>query len=302
MKVRFWGVRGSIPSPGPETVRTGGNTSCIEIVRPGEPIILDAGTGIRAPGLRLARKDSGPHRIHLLLSHTHWDHIQGFPFFSPLHQAGRKIVVYGPRGLERGLEETLLAQLQRTYFPIRRSEIRAQLSFRETGEERFEIDGLEVETLWMNHPVLSLAFSLRRGRRRIVYTGDHEPFTYIHVYAPDAPGNIRVSVSEEERIRRRKRLVGFLKGSDVLITDAQYTDEEYRSQRIGWGHSPLSYAVDLAAEAGVRTLVLFHHDPAADDSRLDEQLERARTLMLKHGAPCRVRLAREGEEIDAAEV
>jgi phosphoribosyl 1,2-cyclic phosphodiesterase len=183
MKVTFWGVRGSIPAPGERTCRVGGNTSCVQVDCADETLILDAGTGIRELGLAMD-SDPEPRRIHLFITHTHWDHIQGLPFFKALYKRENEVVVYGPRGLERGLEDAIMIQMQRLWFPVRRGELSARISFTELGEETFNIGPVVVSTKLMNHPVLSLSYSLMHDNRRVVYTGDNEPFTFCHVYNP----------------------------------------------------------------------------------------------------------------------
>lgn len=295
MIVKFWGVRGSIPVPGPSTVRAGGNTSCIQVTEGREVIVLDCGTGIRELGRHLERSLAS-RRIHILLSHTHWDHIQGLPFFAPLYRRGQEIVVYGPRGLETGLEEAVLVQLQRLYFPIRRGEIGASLSFRELGEETFELDGARISTKWMNHPVLSLGFRLTTTGPTMIYTGDNEPYTFFHVYAPTSEATVKVAISDRERAKRREALLEFFRDADLLVADAQYSDEEYAA-KMGWGHSPISYAVEMALDAHVKRLVLFHHDPLHSDEDLIAMLESARALVRTRHGQCEVSLAAEGSEI-----
>jgi len=297
MIVRFWGVRGSIPVPGPETVRTGGNTSCLQIVHGDEVIICDSGTGIRPLGQELMRSDRIS-RINILLSHTHWDHIQGLPFFAPLYREGQEIQIFGPAGLEKGLEDAVLAQLQRLYFPIRRSEVGARLLFREIGEEKFRINGLEVSTKWMNHPVLSLGFAFADGEASLVYTGDNEPYTFYHVYAPNSSSTVKISISVKEREKRQAALLDFFRGRSMVVADCQYTDDEY-AEKIGWGHSHVSYVITQAIDAGVRTLVLFHHDPHHSDDVLEGMVEAARRQVSERGASLKIVLAREGEELEA---
>lgn len=295
MIVKFWGVRGSIPVPGPSTVRAGGNTSCIQIAEGREVIVLDCGTGIRELGRELERSVES-RRIHILLSHTHWDHIQGLPFFAPLYRRGQEIIIYGPRGLEGGLEEAVLVQLQRLYFPIRRGELSASLSFRELGEETFELDSVRVSTKWMNHPVLSLGFRIATAGSSMIYTGDNEPYTFFHVYAPSSEATVKFSISDRERVNRRHALLEFFKNADLMVADAQYSDEEYAA-KIGWGHSPLSYTVEMALDARVKRLALFHHDPTHSDKDLSAMLEAGRAMVRKRGGQCEVFLATEGFEL-----
>jgi phosphoribosyl 1,2-cyclic phosphodiesterase len=293
MIVKFWGVRGSVPVPGPDTVRTGGNTACIQITHGDEVFILDSGTGIRGLGHELSKTDPG--RIHIFLSHTHWDHIQGLPFFPPLFRKGQEIIIYGPQGLERGLEDAIAVQLQRLYFPVRRGEVAAVLKFRELAEETLKLGGLRITTKWMNHPVLTLGYHIADGDRGVVYTGDNEPHSFYHVYAPASQQTVKIAISEKEKKKRLAALLDFCRGARLLIADAQYSDEEY-PKKIGWGHSPLSYVIDLAVTAGVTTLALFHHDPLHTDEDLDRLLETARAKVKERGGRCEVMIAREGDE------
>lgn len=294
MLASFWGVRGSVPVPGPSTVRTGGNTSCVEIRAVEELIVFDSGTGIRGLGRRLEQEPT--RRIHLFLSHTHWDHIQGLPFFAPLYRKGQEIVVYGPRGLERGLEEAVLVQLQRLYFPIRRGELGAHLAFRELGEETIRLGDVSVAAKWMNHPVLCLGYKVSGHGKKIIYTGDNEPHSFYHVYAPAAASTVKIAISDREKESRRTALLDFIADADLLIADAQYTDEEYR-QKAGWGHSSLSHVVDLALHGRARRLALFHHDPLHGDEELEAMASEAADRLASKGSSCQVVLAREGDGV-----
>lgn len=296
MTVRFWGVRGSIPSPGERTCRVGGNTSCIQITCNNETVIFDAGTGIRELGLSMDSEPEG-RRIHLFVTHTHWDHIQGLPFFRALYKRDNEVVIYGPRGLDRGLEDAVMVQMQRLWFPVRRGELSARVSFTELGEETFSVGPMVISTKLMNHPVLSLAYSVMHGGKRVVYTGDNEPFTFCHVYNPATEATMKLGISEAERVKKYKTLVDFVSGADLLIADSQYTDEEYAS-KIGWGHSPISYTVDLAVSSQVKTLALFHHDPGHSDEQLEKFEAKARELAAQRKAACKILLAREGLSLD----
>lgn len=294
MKIRFWGVRGSIPTPGPETVRYGGNTSCLEVVGGREIIVLDAGTGIRSLGLRLSARKR-PLRIHLLVTHTHWDHIQGFPFFTPIYSPQNEIFVYGPRALEKSLEGAIMAQLEYSYFPVRGVELAAKVRFRELIEESFAIGDVAVATKTMNHPIRVLAYRLTHRGRSAVYTGDNEPYYDVETgRAPRTETGVR---RREEFIREcNQGVVEFCRGADLLVADAQYTDAEYQSKR-GWGHSSVTHVLELARDAGVRRLVLFHHEPEYDDRRLDRIGREARARARRLGGRFALSLAREGETV-----
>ncbi len=294
MKVKFWGVRGSIPCPGPETARFGGNTSCIEIIDGTDVVVLDAGTGIRELGLELI-KQKEPLRVHLLLTHTHWDHIQGFPFFSPIYFPGNEIIVYGPRALEKSLEDALMVQMQYAYFPVRGVELAAKFKFRELDEETFDIGGLKVTTKSMNHPIRVLAYKFTDGKRTGLYTGDNEPY-----YDVLDGKTGRQDTSTHRRAEFIKdcndRVADYVKGTDLFIADSQYTDEEYETKR-GWGHSSIGYVLELAARTQVKHVALFHHEPTHDDKQLDVIEKQAIAKGKKLAPKMKVTMAREGDVV-----
>jgi phosphoribosyl 1,2-cyclic phosphodiesterase len=290
MKVKFWGVRGSIATPGRETAVYGGNTSCIQVLGGQDYVIMDAGTGIRRLGEQIAAAKK-PARIHLLLTHTHWDHIQGFPFFTPIYVPGNEIFIYGPRALEKSLEEAMMFQMQYSYFPVRGVELAAKMKFMELGEETVPIGDLEVSTKTMNHPIRVLAFKVSHEGKSVIYTGDNEP--YYDVMADKGDTGIH---RRSEFIKEcNQRVVDFCRKTDLLIADAQYTDEQYASKR-GWGHSSISHVLDLAREAEVGTLSLFHHEPTHDDETLARIEKDAKARAKKHGF--KVVSAREGMVLD----
>lgn len=280
MKVRFWGTRGSIPTPGPHTAEFGGNTSCVQVrTDDGTLIVLDCGTGIRNLGLEL-EKHPGPHRIHLFIGHTHWDHIQGFPFFSPAFWPGTELTIYAPLGFQHNLEEALAGQMQYAYFPVKLQEVSGRIGFKELDEGFLRIGEVLVETYHLNHTAPTVAYRISADGACLAYVTDHEPFSNDPDNHLKHPGD--------------QRHVAFLKDVDLVIHDAQYTQEEYR-EKIGWGHSTIDYAVDVALAAHAQQLALFHHDPAHDDAtmrRIEKHArERARGTLLD------VFAAREGLEI-----
>jgi phosphoribosyl 1,2-cyclic phosphodiesterase len=295
MKLKFWGVRGSIPCPGGETTRYGGNTSCIQVLGGQEVIVLDAGTGIRELGQQLTAPKK-PVRVHLLLTHTHWDHIQGFPFFTPIYFPGNELFVYGPRALEKSLEEALMFQMQYSYFPVRGVELAAKVKFTELGEETFTIGDIEVSTKSMNHPIRVLAYKFAQKGRSAIYTGDNEP--YFDVLA-DRATRVDTGIHRRSEFIKEcnQRVVDFCHEADALVVDAQYTDEEYESKR-GWGHSSTGHVLALAQAAEVRKLVLFHHEPTHDDRTLDQIEKDARARAAKMRAKFKVLTAREGMVVD----
>ena len=273
-RVTFWGVRGSIASPGPETARIGGNTSCIEVRAGSELVILDGGTGLRLLGEKLLSE--GPLRASMFFSHVHWDHIQGFPFFAPAFVSGNAFVLYGGKNVTQTLEETLAGQMNFPTFPVHLTDMGARMMFRDLaeGEEVHVGEGVVVTSARLNHPGGVLAYRIEHAGRTIVYATDNE-----HGAAPDP------------------KLLALAKGADLLVYDAQYTPEEYtgetgRGSKVGWGHSTMMEGARIAKLAGVKELVLFHHDPSQDDDAVDRKEARARESFAA------TRSAREGLSID----
>jgi CheY-like chemotaxis protein len=280
MRIRFWGTRGSIPKPGPTTVRYGGNTSCVEVRVDGTLVVLDCGTGAHELGQQIVAAQPGPMRGHLLITHTHWDHIQGFPFFAPLFVAGSEWDVYAPRQMGRTLAEILAGQMHRTYFPVPLGELAATIRYHELVEGVFDLEAVRVTTRYLNHPAPTLGYRLEADGVAVVYATDHEPHSRHH---PDATGEgARVHLEDT-------RHIDFLTGADLVIHDSAYTLQEYPA-RLSWGHTPAEWAVDFAVAARARRLALFHHDPTRSDRAID--------LLL---AACRQRLpGKSGLEVFAA--
>ena len=268
MEIRFWGVRGSIPSPGPNTAQFGGNTPCIELRCDNEPlIILDAGTGIRKLGIELL-SDETVNEINLLFSHTHWDHIQGLPFFIPLFNPKYNINLYGPVHYSKNLEEILSQQMEYTYFPVRVEELAAKISFNDITEQEMKIgNGITVTTKFVNHPVVCLAYRIEHNGKSFIYMTDHEPYRNLFADADEADREEGRIVAQEQT----EALIEFIKDADVLCIDAQYTYEEYRT-KIGWGHSSLDDSYSLAQEGRVKEMVIFHHDPDRSDADLQRMV------------------------------
>ncbi|HET7598938.1 MAG TPA: MBL fold metallo-hydrolase [Gemmatimonadales bacterium] len=279
----FWGTRGSIPTPGPGTARFGGNTPCVGLANGADRlVVLDAGTGLRPLGNSLMR-DGRPSDVDLLLSHTHWDHIQGFPFFKPLSVPGTCVRIYGAAQEGVSLASILHRQMDPMVFPVPLTALAAQLSIKEIGEEAFEVGDFAVQTFCLRHPGTTLGYRLRPmgGGREVAYLTDNEL----------GPGG-RYPVPRDWR----RRLVKFLGGTDTLIHDAMYSEGIVRA-RAGWGHSTPRQAVDLAAEAGCRRLVLFHHDPEHDDAALEALLSDAQAFAAERAPSLEVAPAREGDQL-----
>lgn len=294
-RVRFWGVRGSIATPGPDTVGYGGNTSCVEVRADGQLIVLDAGTGIRQLGRRLMNEFRGePIHAHVLISHTHWDHIQGFPFFVPAYDPRNSVTVLGYEGAKMGLQKALMSQMESPYFPISMREMPSNLNIEEMTDDSFRIGDIEVRTMFANHPGVCVGYRLETSAGSIVYMPDNEAHSRQRMSAAGG-GEQSLEVLEYAR-RQDERLVEFIRDADVVIMDAQYDANEYKSH-IGWGHSCVDDVVALAVVGNVRKLFLFHHDPDHDDEMVGEMEEWGRELAVIHGAKTDVEAAREGVEV-----
>jgi phosphoribosyl 1,2-cyclic phosphodiesterase len=246
MEIRFWGVRGSIASPGPETALVGGNTSCVEVRCGSEHIVLDAGTGLRTLGNELMKR-KGPLSTTLLLSHFHWDHIQGLPFFVPAYLPTTKLGVVGSSDGRHTLRDKLSRQMTEPHFPVQLDDLSAELTYREVRPgQTFEIGDVRVRVARLNHPGGVYAYRLEHEGRSVVYATDTEHYACID-----------------------PMLLALARGADMVVYDAQYTPEEYRGEKggskVGWGHSTYVAGAELAKAAGIGQLVLFHHDPQRTD-------------------------------------
>jgi phosphoribosyl 1,2-cyclic phosphodiesterase len=279
----FWGTRGSIPTPGPRTARYGGNTSCIGIADgEGRLVVFDAGSGLRPLGSAIMA-DGGAMVAHLLLTHTHWDHIQGFPFFKPLGVVGNELHVYGAAQEGVALAEILRRQMEPAVFPVPLSAMAATLVVTTVAEGTFDIDGFQVGAFRLRHPGTTLGYRLTpsAGGRDVAYITDNEL----------GPGGT-YSVGPNWR----SALVEFLGGVDTLIHDTMYSESAITA-RAGWGHSTPSEAIDLAADAGCRRLVLFHHDPESDDEEVDRRLLDAQAYAASRAPTLEVAAACEGQRL-----
>lgn len=283
--VTFWGTRGSIPTPGPQTARYGGNTPCLSVSAGGDRlVILDAGSGIRPLGRALLDKHPEAMTAEILLTHTHWDHIQGLPFFGPLNRTGNTVRIFGPRQGDVSLETIVDRQTDATVFPIPIKALAAELTVTEVTPGAFEVDGFRVESCRLRHPGMTLAYRLtpQEGGASMAYVTDNEL----------GPGG-----SYDVPADWRRQLKRFLDGVELLVHDGMYSDQ-LAEARAGWGHSTPGQAVELAAECGARRLVLFHHEPDHDDAAIDRLLEGARTVAAKAAPTLRVDAAMEGLQLN----
>lgn len=293
--LRFWGVRGSIPTPGPKTVFYGGNTTCVELRADGELIILDSGSGIRLLGQHLVEEFKGRSlELTLLLTHTHWDHIQGFPFFAPAYIANNQVRIMGYEGYRKGLESTLAVQMESSYFPIGLRQLPSNISFVEQREMEFHVGPVRVRAIFANHPSICVGYRLDTSTGSVAFLPDHESYARMRLH-PRAGGTKGQETLDYCRSEDQK-LVEFLRGVDVLILDAQYDEAEYQTH-IGWGHSCYEDSVATALAAGAKHIFLFHHDPAHDDARVSRMVGHARELVGTHRGTLVVEAAREGLEV-----
>jgi phosphoribosyl 1,2-cyclic phosphodiesterase len=277
IRLRFWGVRGSVPCPGPATVKYGGNTSCLEL-RFGDAqrlIVIDSGTGIRELADSVVRNDlpRGPIHTELFLTHTHWDHIMGFPMFTPIFIPNTELKVYGPVTYEEDtLDKIVGGMLSYRYWPVRMDELAARISYFNLKEGTKDLgDGIWLTTKYLNHPILVLGYRFEYRGKTLCTAYDTEPFRNVFASDPSSPGYDAEAVREGELVAREEneKVLQFIRGADLLIHDAQYTHQEYSASKIGWGHSSYEYAINTAHRAGVKKLFLFHHDPVRRDQELD---------------------------------
>jgi len=295
-RIKLWGVRGSLPVPGPATIRYGGNTSCVEVRADGEIIVLDGGTGIRALGLALEKEfDRETIKLTLLITHTHWDHIQGLPFFSPAYNSKNLIRILGYEGARAGLGTILAGQMETPFFPVSLHQLPSHLAIEELKDLEFHIGKVKVQATFANHPGICAGYRLFTSTGSIAYMPDNEPYEPLKMQLAVQNG-IDANEARNFADAERAKMVEFLRDCDVAILDGQYTDEEYK-RHVGWGHSSLSSVVWLALDANVKRVLLFHHDPSHDDDMIDRMLEQARELVRKSGKAMVIEEAREGAEI-----
>lgn len=286
LSLRCWGTRGSIPSPGPATAKYGGNTPCLDVVAGGRRFIFDAGSGIRLLGLELLESGESVDAT-IFLTHFHWDHIQGFPFFAPLYRPGSRLRIIGPvQGAEGSMDvKSLFAgQMGPIYFPVPFQAISADCQFGHLNEGTWEEDGVKVSAMRVRHPSFAVGYRLEHRGRSVCFVPDNELMCEDY---PTGDG-------------WRERLVEFLSGADLLIHDSMYTEDEY-PDRTTWGHSTFRQSLDLAHEAGVGKLLFYHHDPQRSDVELDALVEDARATAAREGMTFEIDAASEGRTIEIQE-
>jgi phosphoribosyl 1,2-cyclic phosphodiesterase/CheY-like chemotaxis protein len=288
VRVQFWGTRGSIAKPGPSTARYGGNTSCIEVRSArGTLVIVDCGTGGHSLGQKLMSSGAEGLRGHILISHTHWDHIQGIPFFAPLFVPGNEWDIYGPKGLGQSVREALAGQMQYDYFPVTLDQCGPKIRYHDLVEGTFDIDEIKVSAQYLNHPALTLGYRLEADGVAVVYSCDHESHSRM---LATGQGNVT---------GQDLRHAEFINRADLLIHDAQYTAEEYPA-KVGWGHSSVEYVVKLGQFAEVKRIALTHHDPLRDDDAIDRLLARVRARLREDSSSLDVFAAVEGQIVEVA--
>lgn len=268
MVITYWGVRGTLPVPGPSTLKRGGNTSCVSIEVGGEPLyIFDCGSGIKQLSDQIMASGTQRFSAKIFISHTHWDHINTVPFFAPLYIRGNQVEIYGPYQGDLTIARAIAAQMEGVYFPVTIREFGAHVVFRDLREETLDFGTVKIETLLLKHPGSCLGYKVTCHGRSACYITDNE------LYLPSDPRRDQ---------RYLERLTDFVRGTDVLITDTTYRDHEYPS-KVDWGHSCVSEVADLAVRAEVKRLHLFHHDPDQSDDDIDRKLDETRAHVARLG-------------------
>jgi phosphoribosyl 1,2-cyclic phosphodiesterase len=290
MKIKFWGVRGSIASPGPHTVRYGGNTTCIEIrTDNNELIILDAGTGIFPLSQTLLNEL--PIQANVFITHSHWDHIQGLPFFIPNFIPGNLLRLHGAYDpvSGKGVEQVMSVQLQYSYFPVREAEMKGAIEYVTLmPEQSVQVGSATITPYLLNHPVINYGYRIEANGKSVFFTGDHEP--PYNIYQPEDSDYAEYQSFVDEK---QAAIIRGMQGVDVLIADTSYTAQEYPS-KLGWGHGTFASSMDYAARAGVKVLYCTHHEPTRSDTALETAFADALAHRPADAAGVDIRLASEG--------
>jgi CheY-like chemotaxis protein/phosphoribosyl 1,2-cyclic phosphodiesterase len=282
--VKLWGTRGSIPVSGSRYVRHGGNTSCLEIATNETHVIIDAGSGIRDLGDQIAL--GGPRPIHLFITHTHWDHIQGFPFFTPLYLPGFEVQIYGASTFGKDLKSVFRGQLDRDYFPVQFEDMQARVEFHSLPAEPVMIGDLKITWEFTQHPAATVGYKVEVGGKTVALVSDNE---FLQGYL-GSPNQVAL---DDPALLSYQKMVAFLSGVDLLIHEAQYTNAEY-PRKVGWGHSSLSNACLLACLTKAKRWIVTHHDPLHDDEFLQGKLNLTREIMVSLNCPIEVLHAFDG--------
>ena len=282
ISIQFWGVRGSLPVPGKKTVRYGGNTNCVTLTFGTKHFfIFDAGTGIKELSNYLVKHNKLPISAKIFITHPHYDHVQGIPFFAPLYMKGNEFEIFGVSQGEASIEKQISDLMDNVYFPVTTNEFAAKLTFRDLKEEEFFVDELYVKTIFLNHPGRCLGYRVQYRNKSFCYITDNE------LYLEDSPHYNKHEVD---------RLIEFVKDTDMLVMDATYSDEEY-AQKVGWGHSCISRVVDIADKANAKVLCLYHHDPDQFDKKIDAKLAHAKALLKARNSSTRCIAPHEGVKL-----
>jgi phosphoribosyl 1,2-cyclic phosphodiesterase len=284
-------VRGSIPTPGKHTVKYGGNTTCHFLEINDKKIIIDAGSGIRELGSYIMQNFKPPFEFELFISHTHWDHIQGLPFFTPIYIPGTKINIYGPVNYADSLENIVGNQMTYAYFPVNFSELKAEFTFHDLTEKEIDLGNIKVKSKYLNHPVLTLGYRFESKGKVFTTCYDTEP--YSNDFNPedeDIYNEAQQTVNE-----MNDKLVNFLENSDLIIYDSQYTKKDFMK---GWGHSTIDDAILTSIKANAKKMAIFHHDPKRTDDELEKMLEYAKKLVSQNNSNMDVFIAEEGLTVD----
>lgn len=282
MVIQFWGVRGTLPVPGRKTVRYGGNTNCVTLnFAKKHFFIFDAGSGIKELSNHLIKENKFPLSAKIFISHPHYDHINGIPFFVPLYMQGNEFEILGTHHGDLSIEKLISDQMDSIYFPITMKEFSAKFTFKNLSEESFYIDALHIQTILLNHPGQCLGYRIQHKNKSFCYITDNE------LFLEDSPHYNQFEVD---------RLIHFIHETDVLVIDTTYSDAEY-SKKIGWGHSCVSRVVDIADKAKVKLLCMYHHDPDEFDKDIDLKLKHARALLKERRSKTRCIAPREGDKI-----
>ena len=299
MKLTVWGCRGSFPAPGRSTVRYGGNSTCFEVRNDaGELLIFDAGSGIRELGRALL--PNMPLDGHLLISHTHWDHIMGYPFFAPLHVPGNRLQIMGPPHFDHSFREVMGGPMEYSYFPVRMEQLRADVTYEDMNTGHYDLGQYRVKTRPTNHPVFCLAFRVEADGQVLVYGGDHEPYDD-HVWRDREPSDHRERAERDRFLsfveEQNTAVIDFMRDADLVILDGTYTAVEYPARK-GWGHSTMDWCIEASIQAHVRRLLITHHEPTRTDDELDELLAGFRADLRRRGERLEVGFATESETIN----